>query len=121
MKKYLILVLTVFMVACSFNKTPDYVIPQDDMVDIIVDIHLMDGLMSVRSIQEELTQADTSNYYDLIFEKYGYSRADFDTSVFYYGKNINKYDKIYEEVLNELTSLDADIKEENRLKEDIRK
>lgn len=114
MKKYIIITFTVLFVSCSFNKRPEDVISQEDMVNIIVDIHLLDGLMSVRDVQKELVSADTSNYYDLIFEKYGYDRAQFDTSLFYYSKNINTYDDIYNEVVNKLLSIQSDIEEENR-------
>ena len=72
-------------------------------------------MLSIREVKNEFQEKlDTTNYYDLVFEKYGYTKKDFDTSLYYYGKYINKYDQIYEEVLNKLTLLDADIKEQTR-------
>ena len=121
MKKYFIILFTIAITSCSNNKVPKYVIPPNDMVIIIVDIHLLDGLMSVREIQTDLVRQDTSDLYNLIFIKYGYERKDFDTSLYYYGKNINEYDRIYEDVLNKLTSMESDIKEEEVQKEGLMK
>ena len=114
MKKYFILVITIAFFACTNrSKVPEYVIPQQDMVDIFVDIHLMDGLMTANRIRQKMIKKDSLNYYDIIFEKYGITQNDFDTSLQFYSRNINKYDKIYEQVLNKLTEIEAKLKEES--------
>lgn len=114
MKKAIIISLTLFLFSCNNEKkTPDYVIPHDDMVNIIIDIHLTDGLLTQNKVRRRLSRKDTSNYYNAIFRNYDYTRADFDTSVYFYSKNINKYDKIYEEVLNRLNEMETKLKEES--------
>lgn len=119
MKKLIILVLVGIAMSCSNrSRVPDYVIPKDQMVNIIVDMHLLDGLLSVRPIQHKMIELDTLNQYDALLQKYGYTRNDFDTSLFYYGKKIDLYDDIYEEVLNKLTFIEAEIKEESLEKTD---
>ena len=70
-----------FFSCVNNNKVPDNVIPKDDMIDIIYDIHLTDGLFTISNIRRELTRNDSINYYDEIFKNYGYNRADFETSV----------------------------------------
>ena len=65
-------------------------------------------------MRRDLTKNDSINYYDEIFKNYGYTRADFDTSVYYYSKNINEYDEIYEEVLNRLNEMDTELRKENK-------
>ena len=122
MKKTAVILLVVILISCdSGNKTPDYVIPHDDMVNIIIDIHLTDGLLTNNKIRRKLAKKDSLNYYNVILNNYGYSRADFDTSVYFYSKNINEYDKIYEEVLNSLGEMETKLKqesaEETKLKE----
>jgi len=115
MKKLLIIILGLVFFSCSNQtKVPEYVIPKDDMIDIILDIHLTDGLFTISKIRKEITSADSLNYYDEVFRNYGYTRADFDTSVYYYSKNINEYDKIYEEVLNRLNEMDTELRKENK-------
>lgn len=113
MKQITALLITILLFSCNTNKTPDYVIPQDDMVNIIIDMHLADGLFTISDIRKKVARADSINYYDAIFDRYGYTRHDFDTSVFYYSKNINEYDKIYEDVLNKLNQMETELKEKN--------
>ena len=93
------------------DRVPEYVIPPEKMVDIIIDIHLTDGVLSVNEVRKKLPRKDSLNYYDVIFENYGYKRSDFDTSIYYYSKNINKFDQIYEEVLNRLNEMETVLKE----------
>lgn len=123
MKKTAVVLLAIILVSCdSGNKIPDYVISHDDMVNIIIDIHLTDGLFTNNKVRRKLAKKDSSNYYNAILNNYGYTRADFDTSVHFYSKNINEYDKIYEEVLNRLGEMETKLKqesaEETKLKEE---
>ncbi len=113
MKKFVILIVTISFFSCTNEKKiPEYVIPQEDMVDIIVDIHLTDGLLTLNHVRRKLAKKDTSNYYDKIFDQYGYTRADFDTSIYYYSMNIDDYDNIYAEVLNRLNEMETELKQE---------
>lgn len=108
-----------FMLSCGkSDKVPDYVIPKDDMVNIIRDIHLTDGMLTVSNVRRDLAREDTVNYYDAIFETYGYKRADFDTSIYYYSKEINTFDEIYKEVLNQLNEMETLLKEEDAKEEE---
>ena len=123
MRNIAVILLVVILVSCdSGNKTPDYVIPYDDMVNIIIDIHLTDGLLTQNNVRRNLAKKDSLNYYDAILNNFGYTRADFDTSVHFYSKNIDEYDKIYEEVLNRLNEMETKLKqestEETKLKEE---
>ena len=112
-KSYLILLIVCILSACNSEKIPDYVIPGGDMANIIVDIHMTDGLLTMTRVRKNLIKNDSLNYYDELLNEYGYTRKDFDTSVYYYSLNINEYDNIYKEVLNKLSEMEAKIKEEN--------
>lgn len=119
MKNGLIILILVFTISCiKSDKVPDYVIPKEDMINIIRDIHLTDGMLTVSDIRRDLAREDTVNYYDAIFESYGYKRADFDTSIYYYSKEINTFDEIYKEVLNQLNEMETLLQEEDSKKED---
>lgn len=112
--KNLFLILLIFSISCiNQGKEPDYVIPKEDMVEIIIDLHLADGMLSVNEIRQELVRKDTINYYEAILDAYGYNRSDFDTSVYYYSKHIDKYDQIYGEVLNRLNEMETELKKED--------
>ena len=114
MKKSAIIVLIVCILsACNSDKTSSYVIPQDDMVDIIFDIHMTDGLLTMTRIRREIVKNDSSSFYDEILTGYGYTRKDFDTSVYYYSYNMDEYDNIYKDVLDKLAEMEAKLKEGN--------
>jgi len=117
MKNIIIFIAIGLLISCSNKKVPEYVIPHNDMVEIIVDMHLADALFSVTNIRrdlvkQEITRNDTVDYYDEIFYHYGYTRKDFDTSVYYYSEHINEYDDIYQEVLNRLNEMDTQLRQE---------
>lgn len=116
MNKFIIVFFSIIAFSCGKKgKVPDYVIPQDDMINIILDIHITDGLLTVKDIRRELTRNDSIDYYKGIFVKHGYSREEFDSSIYFYSKNINTYDKIYAEVLNRLNEMETElIQEENK-------
>lgn len=82
------------------------------MVSIIVNMHITDGLLNVSKVRRNMVKKDSLNYYDAVFESFGYTRSDFDTSIHYYSNNISEYDKIYEEVLNKLSEMQTQLKEE---------
>ncbi|MGM0407176.1 MAG: DUF4296 domain-containing protein [Bacteroidota bacterium] len=111
MHKLLATVLIVFLFGCTKQKVPDHVIPPDDMVSILVDIHLVDGMLTSTETRRELANKDTSNLYNQLLNNYNYSRHDFDTSLYYYSKNIGLYDKVYNEVLNQLNELETTLKQ----------
>lgn len=112
MKTIVLLVATILLISCNAKEdVPKHVIPKDEMIDIILDIHLTDGLFTITKVRRDFTKNDSLNYYNEIFQNYGYTRADFDTSVYYYSKKINEYDKIYEEVLNRLNEMDTELRQ----------
>jgi len=112
--KNLFLIFLIFSTSCIYKeKKPDYVIPREDMIEIIIDLHLADGMLSEKEIRKELLRKDTINYYHAILDNYGYERTDFDTSVYYYSKHIDKYDQIYKEVLNRLNEMETELKKED--------
>lgn len=117
--KYIISILVLISIfSCNRSKTPDYIIPHDDMARIIFDMHLTDGLVSITTVRKQITEKDSLTCYDDIFSNYGYTRADFDTSVFYYSSHINEYDKIYQDVLNRLNEKDTELKKESSVEKE---
>ena len=102
-----VLFFVVFTLSCNKDKKK-LIIPKKDFEEILVDIHLMDGLTRQHKIRNELAKEnDSLNYYDAILRSHNYTRAQFDSSMVYYSENINKFDEIYENVLSELNRLEA--------------
>lgn len=102
-RSFFIFLLTLFILAgCNRNNL---IIPEDDFVDILVDIHLIDGIMGEAAFRDPLLgkyNTDSTNIYSKILENYGYTKAHFDTSMVHYSYHIDEFQKIYEEVLDAL-------------------
>lgn len=111
-----IIIVIFFMVGCSdHNSNKECVIPPDQMVDILVDIHVADGTMAIKKFNVKKHVYQIEGYYQHIYDKHGYSRVLIDSAIGYYTQHPHEYDKIYDEVLEKLSkiesSLDIDEKE----------
>lgn len=115
--KYLsgLLIVCIVVFACTRKKSKMAVIPEKEMITIIKDMHIADGTFMVSKRRSELMNADSVNYYDPIFEKYGYTRSQFDSSIAYYSTKPEILTKIYDQVLEELSVYEAEV--EKKMKE----
>ncbi len=100
-KLFTALTLFVLLLGCK-NRVPEYVIPPKDMVPLLVDMHIADGLLGDTKYRAKIAQLDTTNLYDAILKRHGYTRQDLDTSFFYYATDIDRFDAIYADVLERL-------------------
>lgn len=87
----------IFLYACvawvlSACSKGGRVIPASKMADIYADMFLADQWIA--SHYSERRKADTTMFYEPIFEKYGYTTKDYDASVKYYISKPDDYSKI---------------------------
>lgn len=81
-----------------------YIIPEKDMVKILTKIYLTDGI-TFTSSHSNLYGHDSIAYYEPIILSFGYTTAQFDSSIKYYSKRTEKFDNIFDKVVLELTRL----------------
>ncbi|MEG1915219.1 MAG: DUF4296 domain-containing protein [Muribaculaceae bacterium] len=102
-KSLIIFAFLLFLVSCG--GTPSYVIDKDDMVLLLVDVHK----------GEAVTEIDGAHYYNdslkkmlkqSIFIKHGVTQEQFDTSLVWYGHNIDKFIEVYDEAIIKLQEED---------------
>lgn len=89
------------------------------MTDVLVDIHLTEASMKVAN--DSLARLNDTTQIRIrfaqLFIKHDVDPDDFNTSLDYYLKHIEELDKIYVEVINRLTELEATLQpkpEQNR-------
>ena len=87
------IVVMLFAVACSRNGR---VIPRNVMEDIYEDMFLADQWLSDN--YQARRMADTTFFYEPIFEKHGYTFKDYDKSVTHYLKDPEKFSKMLKNV-----------------------
>lgn len=105
---FLLLGLCVMLWAsCSTDKAPDYLISEDDVVPILVDVHLIDAYfyeMYEPAYLEEYMSDSMSIAYSAIFEKHGVTADRFTKSIDYYSDRPETFRAIYEKVILQLNN-----------------
>lgn len=93
----------VFLFVCSLVgckvKRPESVIPESTMENLLYDYHLAKSMSENLPYEENYKRA---LYMDAVFQKYGTTKADFDSSMVWYTRNTEIIAKIYEKVRNRL-------------------
>ncbi len=120
MKKYLILILVILCVSCSDEEVvetmPDDVLSQQEMVELLVDIQLIEGGIIIRKLDENKFGEEINAYYQNTFKKHGLSKKTFEYNMKYYSDHLEKLEIIYEEVINELSRLQAESETQQPIK-----
>lgn len=79
------------------------------MIDVLVDIHLTEATLKVAndSVSRLYDTIDLRKRFALVFKKHDIMPDDFNKSLDYYIEHIESLDKIYVEVINRLTEMEA--------------
>ncbi len=107
LKNYLFL-LPILLFACH----SDMLIPQKDMVQILVKISLIDATIITTDSRNTLYYKDTIDYYSSAYEAMGYTKAQFDSSISYYSRNPKEFDLLFDKVIIELSKMETKLTEE---------
>jgi hypothetical protein len=114
MKKWAFVALfTVLIISCNsiLKSKPSGTLSEKEMVDLLVDIHLTEATLSITD-QSEARSFDTTNMrirFAQVFRKHDVMPDDFKASLDYYLVHIEELDKIYVEVINRLTVMEANL------------
>jgi hypothetical protein len=103
----LLLLLTLLTLASCRDRTTGMprrqVIPRDKFVDVLVDMHKMDALTNYYELFHKMEHGDSIDPYSPILNKYGYSKARFDSTISAYTRHPLKFQKVYDDVILKLT------------------
>ena len=82
-------------------KEPDDLIPREQMIDLLIDMHIASGTTGVRDKNDDKER----NYMSLVYEKYQVDSTRLAESNFYYISNIGEYESIFKEVQKQLKEI----------------
>lgn len=100
----LCMILASVVAACG-KRMPKEVIDSKKMEDLLIDIHKSEAFMeSDYPYYAKDNRKDSIR--NAILAKHGVTRAEFDTSLVWYGMNIEKYIEIYKKVIERLQEED---------------
>lgn len=96
---YVWLVAVVWLAACS--KVPDNILSEKKMQSVLLDMLLAEAMTE---IENKTYQTDTMKLalYESVFRKHGITRELYDSSLVWYGRNLDIYMDVYERVSNDL-------------------
>ncbi|HUU99823.1 MAG TPA: DUF4296 domain-containing protein [Bacteroidales bacterium] len=109
--------LSMVIFSCSGRKNKaDHrnTIPEKDLIPILTDMHIADGLLSLPKIRYLYSQKDSVSTYIDIIEKYGYTKEAMDKTMrFYFIRQPDQLIKIYDKVLGRLSEIESGLEKEN--------
>jgi len=94
--------------ACRQEAKAELLIPDDQLVDVLVDVHLAEAALQNRFGLAKDTLAE--RYYDKIFELHGIEQATFDETMERVRRDPEIAQRIYERVLEKLSAMEAEIR-----------
>jgi hypothetical protein len=103
------LIASLLLVLASCSNRPKGVLNQEDMANILTDMHKLDGALVERGIMFS-NDSTKMKYYNFVFAKYSISKANFDSSLVWYTKNPQKFNNIYNKVLLNLSLQEKEVK-----------
>ncbi|HQG55499.1 MAG TPA: DUF4296 domain-containing protein [Bacteroidales bacterium] len=114
---FIIAITSVLSVSCSKSEEnkikKSEIIPQKEFVNLLTDLYISDGLLSIPLIKEIYQMKDsTLNYIDVI-RSHGYTKEKVDlTFKYYFMNNPKKLEKIYDQVIARLSELQSRLESE---------
>lgn len=105
----LILLLTVFSCSKPVVEKPEVLIHEDQMIDILVDIHLAEATFNTRRHRDSLVMKSSSaNFYYSILDKYQVPDSVFEQSFVFYVSQPRKFEKMYRQAMNKLNEMEQE-------------
>jgi hypothetical protein len=105
MRKYITLFFSVslFLYACTGNKSNQKIIQHDQMVSLLTDMHILDGSLynTVSQSPDSLYKYGTARYLKL-FKKYNVDSVAFRQSLKYYTTQPVEFQAMYDKILANL-------------------
>ncbi len=104
---FIIVAIALYFSACTSNtiyKKPDDLIPEDQMVDLMVDIYIANVAVNLPN-KDNLRNIQ---YMPLVYEKYKVDSTRFKKSTVYYMSKIKDYRDISQRVIDKLEILKKD-------------
>ena len=113
----------ILLSACSSKdkEKKTIIIPKDDMVNILEDIHMANGIFALGYVRKKYPGTDSLGNYRDIFSRYGYTMQDFQRSLDYYIGHLKEYDVIYDQVIKDFNTLQESLYNRDMLPEERRK
>ena len=117
----ILIIISLMNGSCSGKKNKldkKNLIPEKDLVSILTDIYITDGLLTVPKITLGASSLDSITTYYHVIESHGYSKEAMDkTMKYYFIENPKRLNKIYDKVLGILSEMESRVDKEVALEQ----
>lgn len=93
----------------SCSNRPKEILDISDMTDVLVDMHIADGIFDSKETPF-IDEKQKANYYASVLEKHNITQAEFDSSLVWYSHDPKKFERIYSRVIAQLEKRDGEVK-----------
>lgn len=112
MKKIAFYLLFVFFLCCGDPAEenvfiPENILPKEKIAQVITDIHIAEAEINLLAISDSTLKR--SIYFKQIFDKHQITKQQYEESLAFYIDHPETLNKIYEQVLNDLSKMQAEM------------
>ena len=110
MRKIVVLFIFFGLWSCSNNEVPEDILNRDKFIEILVDVHVTDAMLTNQQLYDRKYAKDsTKSYYNWIYIKHKVNKEDFDKTMEFYTNHPELFNKLYDDVLNNLHKKETEI------------
>ncbi len=116
---FILIVLALSLQCCTREEGDRPEIKKDKLVDVLVDIHLTDGYLSITGYRIDRDREKIEGAYGYVLDKYGITPKQFLNTMKYYSNHVSDYENIYNSVIEKLTKMEVESESAISTKESI--
>lgn len=116
MQRIYIVIAFILLLGCASN--PEGIIPEDQFINVLVDIHKADGILAVKGYNVNRDSTKIELLYQDVINKHQITQKQFKLTMEKYTADPREFEKIYEQVSEKLSKMESELDEvENAAKE----
>ena len=98
MKVFRLFILGLFLIiSCKDNELPKGLIEEQKMIQIIADLHIIDGYMATL-VYTDSTRINGKNFYASVYKSHNTTKAEYEKSLKFYSLDPVRLDSMYNRV-----------------------
>jgi len=102
-KKFFLTALVIVAACSSSGETPEDLIPKDQMVALMTEIHLLESKIKNLNIHPQDSAKVVYRHYEkLLFTDFNITKDQYERSFNYYVDNLDEFKKVYDAVVDTL-------------------
>lgn len=98
---------SLILLGCAKEERPDDVMGKTKMVEVMVDVHLAEGVEKTTILTLDSTIISGQAVYDYLYEKHGITEEEYARSFEWYSEHLKEFDEVYARVIEKLNQMEA--------------